>query len=80
MQLLLLFRSVCPRIRVNAVALGAILPPPGRDEAYLQKMAQEQVPLRRSGDSGVVTRAVLHLLQEDFVTGAVVKLDGGQFL
>jgi glucose 1-dehydrogenase len=72
--------DLAPRIRVNAVALGAILPPPGKDEAYLEKLAHDQVPLRRPGNATVVTRNVLHLLREAFVTGVVVKLDGGQFL
>ncbi len=72
--------DLAPRIRVNAVALGAILPPPGKDEVYLEKLAQELVPLRYPGSAAAVTRTILHLLREDFMTGAVVKLDGGQFL
>ncbi|MFW6184392.1 MAG: SDR family oxidoreductase [Chloroflexota bacterium] len=72
--------DLAPRIRVNAVALGAILPPPGEDEAYLQKLAQEQVPLRRAGSAEVVAENVLHLARQRFITGVTVKLDGGQFL
>lgn len=72
--------DLAPRIRVNAVALGAILPPPGEDEAYLQALAEEQVPLRRAGSADIVAANVLHLLRQDFVTGVTLKLDGGQFL
>lgn len=72
--------DLAPRIRVNAVALGAILPPPGQDEAYLQLLAREQVPLRRPGGAAVVADNVLHLLRQPFLTGVVLKLDGGQFL
>jgi NAD(P)-dependent dehydrogenase (short-subunit alcohol dehydrogenase family) len=68
-----------PRIRVNAVALGAILPPPGKDSAYLQALAQE-IPLQRVGDPALVADAVLHLVRNDFITGAVVRIDGGAHL
>lgn len=72
--------DLAPRIRVNAVALGAILPPPGRDESYLQALAREQVPLRRAGNAELVAANVLHLLRQPFTTGVILKVDGGQFL
>ena len=58
--------ELAPRIRVNAVALGAILPPPGDDEAYLQALAQRRVPLRRAGNPEMVAVNVLHLLRQPF--------------
>ncbi|MBU1226493.1 MAG: SDR family oxidoreductase [Actinobacteria bacterium] len=70
---------LAPRIRVNAVALGAILPPPGRDSAYLKALAKE-IPLRRVGDPGLVAATVLHLLGNDFITGEIVRIDGGAHL
>jgi len=72
--------ALAPDVTVNAVALGAILPPPGEDEAYLERLARERVPLRRPGSPEVVADNVLHLLRQDFVTGAVLRLDGGEFL
>ena len=33
--------ELAPRISVNAVALGAILSPPGKDSGYLEKIAKE---------------------------------------
>ena len=65
-----------PRIRVNAVAPGLILPPPGEDESYLQKMASSN-PLQKVGEVTDVTEAVLFLLRSEFVTGQVVFVDGG---
>lgn len=65
-----------PSIRVNAVAPGLILPPPGEDESYLQKMAAG-VPLRRTGSEEEITAAVLFLLRSDFITGQVIFVDGG---
>ncbi len=72
--------ELAPRVRVNAVALGAILPPPGEDDDYLQRLAQERVPLRRAGSAELVAANVLHLLQQPFLTGVILPLDGGEFL
>ncbi len=72
--------ELAPRIRVNAVALGAILPPPGAGPGALAELVRRQVPLRRSGGAEAVADAVLHLLRQEFMTGVTVRLDGGQFL
>jgi pteridine reductase len=68
-----------PKIRVNAVAPGIILPPPGKNGGYLKKRAQE-VPLKRSGDVRYITHSVEFLLDNDFVTGQVIFVDGGEHL
>ena len=76
----MLARELAPRITVNAVALGAILPPPGADVAYLENLAQTQVPLKQPGSPLMVAENVLHLLRQDFLTGVVIPIDAGQFL
>jgi glucose 1-dehydrogenase len=75
-----LAHDLAPRITVNGVALGAILAPPGKDESYLQGIAEKRVPLRRPGSPAMVAENVLHLLQQEFVTGVTIRLDGGEFL
>ena len=65
-----------PSIRVNAVAPGLILPPPGEDLSYLQKLAHTN-PLNRIGSPESITDAVLFLLRSEFVTGQVIFVDGG---
>ena len=72
--------ALAPAVRVNGVALGAILPPPGRDESYIREYANRRVPLGHPGGSPAVVDAVLYLLEQEFVTGAVLPLDGGEFL
>jgi glucose 1-dehydrogenase len=71
--------ALAPRIRVNAVALGVILPPSGEDDAYLAALAAA-LPLARPGGTPPVAAAVLHLLQNDFITGEIVRVDGGGHL
>ncbi len=71
--------ALAPNIRVNAIAPGAILPPPGRDESHLARLA-EHIPLRRHGSPDDVAQALLYLVSAPFVTGQVLFVDGGEHL
>ena len=71
--------ALAPNIQVNAIAPGAILPPPGQDQAYLDKLAQN-IPARRTGSPDDVAKALLFLLDSDFVTGDVIPVTGGEHL
>lgn len=71
--------ALAPAIRVNAVALGAILPPPGRDADYLRDLATG-IPLQRTGGTEPVVQAVLALIENDFITGETLTVDGGAHL
>ena len=68
-----------PRLTVNAVAPGAVLPPPGQDGSYLKEFAGP-VPLDVQVTPADVARAVLFLLENDTLTGQVLYTDGGQHL
>ena len=72
-------RELAPHVQVNALALGAVLPPPERDEAYLQRLVQ-RLPARRSARVEEVTDALLSLLRNDYITGDVLFVDGGAHL
>lgn len=71
--------ALAPRIRVNAVALGVILPPPGEGADYVNALAAD-LPLERVGGAGVVADTVLFLVRNEFVTGEIIRLDGGAHL
>jgi pteridine reductase len=68
-----------PDITVNAVAPGLILPPPGKDESYLQSLAHT-VPLQRHGEPQDIADAVAFLIRSNFITGEVIFVDGGRHL
>jgi pteridine reductase len=68
-----------PGITVNAVAPGLILPPVGKDDAYLDRLASS-LPLKRRGGPNDIADAVVYLLKSDFVTGQVIYVDGGRHL
>ncbi len=71
--------ALAPRVHVNCLALGAILPPESASEARKARIISE-VPLGRWGGAEEVARAMLYLLESDYVTGETVFVDGGRSL
>jgi len=67
------------QIRVNCLIPGPVLPAPNMDENYWAKVVT-RLPLARSGDPDDVARAVVFLAQNDFITGAVLRVDGGEYI
>lgn len=67
------------RILVNAVAPGPILAPAGTTDQELEAV-ERATPLGQWGGPGEIAKAVLHLLESDFVTGETVRVDGGRHL
>ena len=73
-----LAQALAPSIRVNGLALGAILPPPG---ASADDAPAAAAPLARWGTLSETTDALLFLLAgPDFITGEILHLDGGRHL
>lgn len=71
--------ELAPGIRVNAVAPGPILPPPGDSGDGFAEMAGK-VPLNLFPTPENIAEAALFLLQADYCTGQVIFVDGGQHL
>jgi pteridine reductase len=71
--------AYAPNITVNGVSPGLILPPPGKDDSYLDQLI-DTVPLKRHGSAEDIAAAILYLLKADFVTGEVIYVDGGRHL
>jgi NAD(P)-dependent dehydrogenase (short-subunit alcohol dehydrogenase family) len=69
--------ELAPTVRVNAVAPGPVLPPPGYSEAQLARIAQRTL-LNRWGTPEDVAHAVIFLVEADYVTGEVIVVDGGE--
>ncbi|HZF69100.1 MAG TPA: SDR family oxidoreductase [Gemmatirosa sp.] len=72
-----LARTLAPRVRVNAVAPGAVLLPSGWDEAAAARLVAT-TPLGRLGSAEDVAQAVLYLLDAGYVTGETLLVDGGR--
>lgn len=75
----ILATALAPDIRANCIAPGTVLPPEGyTEEELLQSVAR--APLKKIGTPEDVARALLYLVESDFVTGEVVVVDGGRML
>jgi NAD(P)-dependent dehydrogenase (short-subunit alcohol dehydrogenase family) len=66
-------------ILVNAVAPGPILAPPEMTEEELHAV-EAATPVGRWGGSAAIVRAVMFLVETDFVTGETIRVDGGRHL
>jgi NAD(P)-dependent dehydrogenase (short-subunit alcohol dehydrogenase family) len=72
-------KTLAPNIRVNGICPGPMLPPPGQTEEYLQSLAKT-VPLGHVGDPSMIASAVAFLIDNEFITGQWLYVDGGQHL
>lgn len=68
-----------PHVRVNGIAPGIILPPPGEGMEWLDKMRHTN-PLDSYGSVEDIADAVLFLLASEFITGDIIHVDGGRHL
>jgi NAD(P)-dependent dehydrogenase (short-subunit alcohol dehydrogenase family) len=71
--------ELSPKILVNAIAPGPILPPPGMSTREKQAV-EKATPLGRWGGPSEIAKAVLFLVETDFVTGETIRVDGGRHL
>lgn len=78
-----LAQELAPKIRVNALALGAIMTPAledtfEMDPAFRDGMI-EKTPLKRIGSANQIGAAAVFACSDasDYMTGAVIPIDGG---
>ena len=76
-----LARELAPEIKVNAIAPGAMLEPPDITWTEDQKnKAIESIPLNRMGSEQDIAEAVKFLAHSEYITGQIIKVDGGRSL
>ncbi|MEM9885448.1 MAG: SDR family oxidoreductase [Bacteroidota bacterium] len=66
-----------PKVRVNAVAPGVVLPAKTRSKEYIE-WRKQSIPLRKQGASKNITDAILSLLKNDFISGQMLVVDGAE--
>lgn len=71
-----LARSAAPRLRVNAIAPGYILPAPGQARAEFERLHARN-PLGVGPGADDIARACLYLLQSPVTTGQTLYVDAG---
>ncbi|MEH6812833.1 MAG: pteridine reductase [Motiliproteus sp.] len=77
-----LAKELAPNIRVNGVAPGLILWPEGGAEqsAADKQTLLNKTPLKRAGQPEDIANAVSFLLQQPYITGQILAVDGGKSL
>ena len=71
--------ELAPHIRVNGIAPGLILPPEKSGAGRLERLAKD-IPLRTKGNVTQITQTVDFLLNNTYITGQVIFVDGGEHL
>lgn len=74
-----LAKAYAPQIQVNAIAPGPVLFP----EYYTadqKKSAIERTLLKREGSPQDIVNAVVFLIENDYITGELIHVDGGRHL
>lgn len=74
-----LARALGPEIQVNSIAPGSVLPPEDWGEQERAELIR-RTALKRLGSPDDVVRAVLFVLESDYMTGATLLVDGGRLL
>jgi pteridine reductase len=69
--------DLAPDVRVNGVALGAVLWPSDAPSENAQRILQ-RTPLARTGSAEEIADAVSWLAKPNFITGQIINVDGGR--
>ncbi|WP_227672286.1 MULTISPECIES: pteridine reductase [Psychrobacter] len=76
--------DMAPYVRVNGIAPGVnILPDTNSDQALNATQQQSiiaSIPMQRIGTPDDIAHSVLYLAQASYVTGEIIKVDGGRSL
>lgn len=76
-----LAKELAPEIKVNAIAPGAMLEPPDITWTENQKSKViESIPLKKMGAEKDIAEAVYFLACANYITGQIIKIDGGRSL
>lgn len=66
-----------PHIRINGIAPGVVQPAEVRTTDYIDWRI-EGIPLRKQGHPNALIKAIEYLLDNEFVTGQILFVDGGE--
>jgi len=77
-----LANELAPKIRVNAVAPGVIDTPFHKKVSTPEKMKKfkEATPIKRIGEAIHVAKTIKFLIENDFITGETIDVNGGLFM
>jgi len=68
--------ELAPHFRVNAIAPGAILAPAGKDQDYLEKVA-DLTPMKTPSGVISILKSIDYIIGNEDLTGQLIFCDGG---
>lgn len=71
--------ELAPAVRVNGLAPGVVLPASERTQDYIDWRVSG-IPVQRQGTTENITQALYYLLDNDFICGQILTVDGGESL
>jgi pteridine reductase len=72
-----LAHALAPEVRVNGIAPGVVLLPENFN-AEQEEHLRSTTPLKRLGTPEDVAQAVIYLAKAEYVTGEIIRVDGGR--
>ncbi|MCH9634151.1 MAG: Glucose 1-dehydrogenase 4 [Chlamydiae bacterium] len=70
--------ELAPKIRVNSLLLGMILPSEGFPKKEFDEICNKRILLKRAGKPEEVTHALSFLIENEYMNASVLTLDGGR--
>ena len=74
-----LAKALAPKIQVNGVAPGPVLFPEYYTEDQ-KHLAIDRTLLKRAGSARDIVNAIVFLIENDYITGEVIHVDGGRHI
>ena len=72
-------KEFAPAILVNSIAPGTITLNSDKDMDSQEEMIRK-IPLHRVGDPLDIVKSITFLLESDYITGQIIKIEGGRLL
>ena len=72
-------RELGPKIRVNGIAPGCILPQKDENPTYITSLVNK-LPLKKKGSLKNISNAIRFLIENNYITGQIIFVDGGENL
>lgn len=80
MMVMALAKEMAPKIRVNGVSPGCIIWPEKPMDSSIKQTILNRTALKSLGQAEQIFKAVKFLIENQFITGEVINVDGGRSL
>lgn len=70
--------ELAPKIRVNTLLLGMILPSEGFPKKEFEEICEKRILLKRAGTAEEAVHALRFLIENEYMNASVLTLDGGR--